>query len=150
MAKVTKGAGPSFTEEELNDPAPPVVIRRAMLGSDPLSVDGTPSEESSEKPRTPSPEQGQNPQSPAHVVVNPSEQEETSQTQVQQDSASSMGGNGQTTEQESPEPYEGWTYAQLQAECKDRGLPASGKTEELLARLIESDEPPPEDADDFA
>ena len=38
------------------------------------------------------------------------------------------------------EPYEGWTVAELQQECKDRGLPANGKLADLKARLVEHDE----------
>lgn len=34
---------------------------------------------------------------------------------------------------------EAWPYRKLQAEAKDRGLDASGKREELVARLVEND-----------
>lgn len=34
---------------------------------------------------------------------------------------------------------EAWPYRKLQAEAKDRGLDASGKREELVARLVEDD-----------
>lgn len=36
-------------------------------------------------------------------------------------------------------PYEEWEYKDLQAEAKARGLDASGKKEELVARLNEHD-----------
>lgn len=37
------------------------------------------------------------------------------------------------------EPYEEWNYQDLQAELKERGLPAGGKQDELVARLYEDD-----------
>lgn len=36
-------------------------------------------------------------------------------------------------------PYEEWTYAELQAELKYRGLAATGDTAALIARLEEND-----------
>lgn len=41
---------------------------------------------------------------------------------------------------EDVEPYEKWEYRDLQAECKERGLPADGKAEDLANRLNEHDE----------
>lgn len=38
------------------------------------------------------------------------------------------------------DPYELWSYADLQAELKERQLPAGGKHNELVARLREDDE----------
>lgn len=45
-------------------------------------------------------------------------------------------------------PYDGWTYADLQAECRDRGLPAQGNTDALIERLVEDDAEQADDDED--
>lgn len=36
--------------------------------------------------------------------------------------------------------YEDWDYRDLQAEAKERGLPATGSAEEIIERLVADDE----------
>lgn len=35
--------------------------------------------------------------------------------------------------------YDGWAYGEVQAECKRRGLPATGSHLDLVARLVAND-----------
>lgn len=49
-------------------------------------------------------------------------------------------GGGTPGDDEEDPPYEDWTYPELQAELKERGLAAGGKQPELVARLYEHDE----------
>lgn len=71
MAKAGKHTGASFTQDELNDPSPPVVIRRAMLGGDP-SLAGSNSPESGPKTKQPEQQSKPDPQEPAPTTENPS------------------------------------------------------------------------------
>lgn len=148
MAKSTRHSGVSFTDHELSDEQPPVVIRRAMLGGDPRLVeDGNSSQEFSERQQQESEMQTANPQLPAPVAENPSEQ---GQGPDKGSSVSSTTGNGQTTGQESND-YAEWSYKDLQTECKARELNASGKAEDLIVRLQEHDEAQSQsEEDDFA
>lgn len=149
MAKSTRHSGVSFTDHELSDEQPPVVIRRAMLGGDPRLVpaDGNFSQESSARQQQENETQTANPPQPAPDAENPSDQ---GGDQDKGSSASSTLGSGQTTDQESSE-YSEWTYKDLQAECKARDLNASGKAEDLIARLEEHDAQSAESVeDDFA
>lgn len=151
MAKATRHSGVSFTEHELSDEAPPVTIRRAMLGGDSsLAVDGTSLRESSERQQNEDETQQAGPQKHAQGAENPSVPE---QRQGKGSSVSSTDGNGQTTDQELPD-YSEWAYKDLQAECKARDLNATGKAEELIDRLVADDEARSEaeasEEDDFA
>lgn len=136
MAKATRHGGVSFTEHELSDEQPPVAIRRAMLGGDSSSaVDGSSLQESSERQPREDETQQVGHQKPAQGAENPSVPE---QRQGKGSSVSSTDGNGQTTDQELPD-YSEWAYKDLQAECKARDLNATGKADELIARLLEDD-----------
>lgn len=83
MAKATHsqeiltGTSDSYTEEELNDPHPPFVVQRAMLGElkegDDKSV-GTASLESSNDETQSSKTQSPDHQGPAQMTENPSDQ----------------------------------------------------------------------------
>lgn len=97
MAKATRsqevltGTSDSYTEHELTDPNPPVVVTRAVLGGELLSV-GNNSEVSTEKQSTISDEENQFLQSPAPTTDNPSSQpEEETDSNV-----TSTVGNGQS------------------------------------------------------
>lgn len=152
MAKATRHGGVSFTEHELSDEQPPVTIRRAMLGGDSgLAVDGSSSQEYSERQQSEDEKQQANLQKPAPDAENPSVPE---QRQGKDSSVSTTTGAGQKTDQESPD-YSEWTYKDLQAECKVRDLNATGKAEELVARLEDDDaqrstEDITDEDDDFA
>lgn len=144
MAKSTKaqevstGTPDSYTEHELSDPAPPVVVTRAMLGEVPPSqteTDGGDSSTSSEKTKPSSDKSGQQGQKPAQNAESLSSQQGGPSTVLMTD------GNGEETSQADEEDaYADWSYSDLQAECKERDLPAGGKKEELIARLVEDDE----------
>lgn len=98
MAKATHsqeiltGTADSFTEHELNDPSPPVVVRRAMLGGDPKSV-GTDSSESLNRETQSDKSENQDLPSPAQTTENRSGQTE----QESDSSARSTGGGGRKT-----------------------------------------------------
>lgn len=151
MAKATRHGGVSFTEHELSDEKPPVTIRRAMLGGDSeLAVDGNSSQESSARQPNDEGTQIPDPRKPAPTAENPS----GAQDQDQGSSVSSTTGDGLKTDQELPD-YSEWTYKDLQAECKVRDLNATGKAEELVARLEDDDaqrstEDITDEDDDFA
>lgn len=135
MAKSTRANGPTYTEHELSDPHPPVTIRRAMLGRDnwPVQEDGGDSSASSEK-INPSGEPNKQPdQPPVPSAANPSNLDGTASDAPLTD------GDGEVLPPEE-DPYADWSYAELQQECKERDLSAGGKTEDLIARLIEDDE----------
>lgn len=94
--EVLTGNPHSFTEEEMNDPHPPFVVQRAMLGvlkeGDDKSVGSTSSESSSDEMqsgRTPN----QDPHEPAQTMENPSDQ-----TDEGDSDAPSTVGSGQMTE----------------------------------------------------
>ena len=154
MAKSTNaqeaatGTPDSYTERELNDPEPPVVITRAELGGEKKwteRVDGTDSSESSKS------DSGTTTKNPAEFPSNvPMTEKHSQQDPTEADAAHSITTSGQeeappgTVELEEVEPYDQWDYADLQAECKNRGLTATGKKEELISRLEEWDEANPE------
>lgn len=145
MAKSTSSRGATFTQHELSDPTPPPRVRRAMLGGDPKSVGTDYSEPSLSESRS-SAREKLNPQGPVRTTESLSDR-----TDQEDSTANSTDGDGPVTETESDEvPYSEWDYRDLQAECKERGLPANGSTEELIARLEEWDASqfPEEDADD--
>lgn len=167
MAKSTRNSGASFTDEELSDPVPPQtvmdhlpsnqdrsvgpVVHRAMIGNlieggDQSSV-GSNSSQSSEDGTSSKKLPSQTPQEGAPDAENPSNPSGWAPGDV----ADSTDGSIQETETEFDEddvddeeeydvpPYEEWDYRDLQAECKERGLPATGSSEELVRRLVESD-----------
>lgn len=151
MAKSTKYGGDSYTETELADPNPPVRIRRAMLGGEQSLVGTDSSEPLSNESQSNAPETV-NRQEPAQTTESLS-----GQTDKVDSIVNSTDGDGPETEMESSEipPYTEWEYRELQAECKERGLTATGSTEELIARLEEFDdeqyaEATEEESDDFA
>jgi len=89
--EVLTGTSQSFTDHELSDPDPPVVIRRAELGRvDQLA--GTDSSESSESERQSSEPLKLSPQEPAQTTENLSDQ-----TDEMDSSAPSTGGSGRRT-----------------------------------------------------
>jgi hypothetical protein len=143
MAKTTKaqevstGTADSYTEHELSDENPPVQVTRAMLGrvdQSPEKTDGLDSSPSSEKTQqSDGPNKQESPQ-PVPNAENLSSPEEESST------VRSTDGNGQESGQtEETATYDEWSYAELQAECKDRDLLATGKKEDLIARLVDYD-----------
>lgn len=93
MAKATRaqevstGDSTSFTKHELSDPKPPVVVTRAVLGGELLSV-GSNSEASSGSNRKPSDETTQAPQAPAPTMASHSPQRET---ETDSDATSTVG-----------------------------------------------------------
>lgn len=134
--EVTTGTPDSYNEHELSDPTPPVVVTRAMLGEVPCqtTTDGGDSSTSSEQ-TTPSDGQKQ-PQGPA-----PAQNVENLSSPPEESSIAPLtGGSGAAPSPDEEEPYSDYSYAELQHECKERGLSASGKTEDLIARLVEDDE----------
>lgn len=140
MAKSTKSGGASFTEDELSDPQLPetiVRVTRAEIGGVPSP--GTRSTPSFENEPTSDEVLRVDLPSPVLTTENLSQQiPENPDTS----SAPSMGGNGPEMVTESDDleaDYEEWSYAELQAECKARGLSATGKAPELIARLREND-----------
>jgi hypothetical protein len=161
MAKSTKGGGPSFSDDELQDPQPPEVMLRnpptvdrgdavpvrfqigtmTEVGGERTSV-GNSSDQSSSDESSSSKRATRNRQEPAQTMVNRSGQ---SPEEVEDSAASLTDGSGQETDQESTEddliPWadESWSYRDLQLECKERNLSASGSQAELVARLEEYD-----------
>lgn len=101
MAKSTKASGDTYTEEELADPTPPLVIHRAMLGgeSSPETEDGTGSSPSSESERTSSASETQHHRNPAPTTENRSNPQGTEGSSV----AHSTATPGLTTAPESTE-----------------------------------------------
>lgn len=78
--EVSTGTSDSYTEEELSDPAPPVVIQRAMLGElkeGDSGLVGMDSSELSEKEQQPSEHSKTSPRELAQTTENPSDQTET-------------------------------------------------------------------------
>lgn len=151
MAKSTKaqevstGTPDSYTEQELADPQPPVVITRAELGGEKKwtePADGMDSSESSKNESGITTKRPTGSRSSAPTMEKPSSQEETEQGSAP--SITSSGPAGEEVSLEEVEPYEQWPYAELQAECKARGLTATGKAEDLITRLQEWDEANPE------
>lgn len=131
MAKNTAN-GPSFNEHELNDPDPPLVIRRFQLGDDTSSV-GANSPLSGQSESWSSAGETAGPQSPAQTTENPSgkpPQGEDIST------VHSTDGNGPETE---VPPYDEWSNSDLKEECRKRGLPVSGNHDALVERLTEDD-----------
>jgi len=96
MAKATHH-GESYTAHEMNDPEPPVVIRRAMLGGEPPSPavpeDGTDSSISSDSEETSNTLVRQNPQEPAPTMESPSSPDDSAQGST----ARSTAGGGRKT-----------------------------------------------------
>lgn len=146
MAKSTKaqeattGTADSYNTHEMNDPEPPVVVTRAMLGEVPPSATATVGgvSSASSEPTTPSDDKNEHSgQGPAPSAESPSS------PQGEFSTAPLTDGSGTASSHPDDDdilPYEEWSYADLQAECKDRGLTAGGKTEDLIARLKASDE----------
>lgn len=134
MAKSTR-QGDSYTERELADPVPPVVITRAGLRGEKgwTETAGTASSESSKRTDDSETSQPTNPPSNVPPTANPSQPEQTESGDAPLITTSGL-------EQEEVEPYTEWPYAELQAECKARDLKAGGSTEDLIARLEEWDE----------
>lgn len=101
MAKSTKASGDTYTSDELADPTPPLVIRRAMLGGEQPSVteDGGDFSQSSESERTSSELKPQPPRQPAHTTENRSNPQGTETSSVVHSTATP----GLTTDQESTE-----------------------------------------------
>lgn len=155
MAKTTRGGGPSFSDEELNDPQPPEVMLR-----NPPTVDrgdavpvrfqvgtmtevggatsaGSNSGQSSGEEHSSSKRAKRDRPKPAQTTESLSDQSQEGTGST----ASSTDGSGQETETESTEdeliPWadESWSYRDLQLECKERGLSASGSQAELVERL---------------
>jgi hypothetical protein len=104
MAKSTKASGDTYTEEELADPTPPLVIHRAMLGGEPSpeTEDGTGSSPSSESERTSSAPKPQPPRNPAPTTENRSNPQGTAGSSVVHSTATP----GLTTDPESTEDFE--------------------------------------------
>lgn len=149
--EISTGTSDSYTETELADPHPPIRIQRAVLGGESPSVGTDFSEPLSNE-------------SQSNELGNPSPQEPaltteslSGQTATEDSTVNLTDGDGPETETVSAEeipPYSEWTYKELQAEAKERGLMATGSTEELIARLEEFDEAQAEEVeseeDDFA
>ena len=137
MAKITHG-GPSYNEHELNDPDPPLEIKRFQLGDDDVSLgDNSPPSGRKEYRQNDGETAGR--LWPAQTTENPSgklQEEGTSST------ARSTDGNGQSNaaapSDEVP-PYEEWKVPELKEECRVRGLPVSGTHDELVNRLYDHD-----------
>jgi len=139
MARITAGGGPSFNDHELNDPDPPLVIRRFMLGDDDVSL-GDNSPPSGQSESWSNAGATADSQSPARTTENPSDNPPTEAANF---TAPMTGGDGPETEQPSSDevpPYEEWTVAELKDECHKRGLPVSGTKAELADRLYDNDE----------
>lgn len=126
MAKSTRAGGPSFTPDELADPHPPVVIRRAMLGGEPSSV-GTHSLESSENEQQSSGQEMLDLREPVQTTENPSPPTEGADSVVD-----STDGDGQT---EMPKPFDEMSKDELKELCREYNLPVSGTNAELIERL---------------
>lgn len=150
MAKSTVGGGPSFSDAELVDPDPPVVMKKhpptvarfqvgtlSEVGGESSSV-GSSSEPSSTEDPNSNELPTQIPLEHAHTTESPSGRSEKGQAS----GARSTGGNGPEMEKESTEefpPYEEWLLADLQDECRNRGLTVSGRKDDLVARLEQYD-----------
>lgn len=91
--EVSTGTSDSFTEHELADPNPPVVVQRAMLGGEPKSVGTDSSQSSGDEPQS-SNTTNPSPQEPAQTTENPSDQTATVDSDVH-----STDGVGQATRQ---------------------------------------------------
>lgn len=144
MAKNTNAAGDSYTERELADPVPPVVITRATLAGEKAWTEkaGTDSSEFSKKAGD-----SQTNKPTGHPSNAPTMESPSSQPLTESDSAlttTSGGPEGEVLVQEDVEPYDQWSYSDLQAECKARGLTATGKSDDLIARLEQWDEDNPD------
>lgn len=158
MAKSTRGGGPSFSDDELQDPTPPEVMLKhpptvnptrfqygtlTQIGGELESVGNNLDQFYSDDPNS-NETRKQSPQGPAQTTENHSNQSATETDST----ADSTDGSGPETEKESTEdvpPYEEWEYRELQAECKERGLPATGSAESLVAELYAYDEKHPVD-----
>lgn len=138
MAKNTVQGGPSFTEDELNDPDPPVVITRYQLGDDQRlagdnSTQSSPSESWSSDGGT------ADPLSPAQTMENRSGQY---REEAVTSTAPLMDGDGRKIEQQPSDevpPYSEWTVEDLKTELKARSMKVSGLHDELVARLEADD-----------
>ena len=131
MAKSTKAGGPTFNSDELNDPSPPPVVQRAMLGGEPQLV-GIHSSESSLSEQQLGGIGSHSRQERVQMMENRSGQME------EEDSiAPSTDGDGQS---EIVKPYDEWTVAELQEECRNRELPVSGRKDDLIQRLEDDDD----------
>ena len=157
MAKITKAGGPSFSDDELNDPAPSevmlnhpptvdrgdVVPTRFQVGTvsevGGASSAGSNSDQSSSDGSNSSESQTQTRPGRARTMESLSSQSE----EPTNSGAHSTDGVGPETETESTEdevpPYEDWLKADLEAECRVRQLPVSGTKDELVARLYAYD-----------
>jgi hypothetical protein len=71
---------------------------------------------------------------PAESSAEPEQEEEDGEPAAESSSAAA------SEEPEEPEPgYEEWTVEQLKEQLAERGLPKSGKRDDLVARLVEDD-----------
>lgn len=139
MARITRAGGPSFNDDEIADPDPPVAVRRFMLGDDALSA-GDNSMPSGQSEPTSSAGENPDPLSPAPTMGNPSENLLPGEGSF---TAPSTVGDGLETEQTSSDevpPYEEWLVADLKEELRNRELSTSGTKDELVKRLYADDE----------
>lgn len=155
MAKTTKAQGPSFSDDELSDPHPPVQVKRAILGQNPEELQRGELTESEGIERSDESSVGTVSSQPSSSGTRSSEQ--TKQTrqeharttesrsgplETEDSTALLTGGHGQRTQQpqsDELENYEEWSKEELQEELRQRGLAVSGNKNELISRLREND-----------
>lgn len=142
MAKITRDGGPSFNEHEINDPDPPLAVRRFMLGDEAPSV-GDNSAPSGQSESWSSAGVTADNQSPVQTTESHSDSHPTGEMNF---TAPLTGGDGQETEApsfaevEDVPPYDEWSNKDLKEECRVRGLIVSGNHDELVKRLMDDDE----------
>jgi hypothetical protein len=138
--EVATGTSDSYTPHELSDPAPPIKVTRAMLGEVPCppetEKDGGDSSTSSDPNKQAVGLKQQHDPSLVPNAENPS----SLPGELSDAPTTDGSGTAPSLNDEEEEPYADWTYAELQQECKERELPATGKTEDLINRLIADDE----------
>lgn len=159
--EVQTGTSDSYTEAELADPAPPIVIQRAVLGAtgngvdnSSVTTDGTDSPQSSKSDSESGETLSKGPQSPAQTTESHSAGGATENSTVDL-----TGGHGPVTEplqsdeddedeEEDIPPYEEWNVEDLREECRTRKLIVSGNKTDLVKRLEANDLENQEDEDD--
>lgn len=140
MAKITRDGGPSFNEHELNDPDPPMAIKRFMLGDEAPSVGDSSVPFGLNESKSSTGETVETP-SPAPMTGSHSDSLPTGEMNS---IAPTTGGDGLVTDPPSfvdddIPPYDEWSNKDLKEECRVRGLAVSGNHDELVKRLMDND-----------
>lgn len=140
MARITREGGDTYNEHELNDPDPPLAIRRFQLGDEYQFPGDNSAPSGLNESRSNAGETVETP-SPAPMTGSPSGSPPTGETNS---TAHSTAGDGRVTDPPSfvdddVPPYDEWSNKDLKEECRVRGLTVSGNHDELVRRLMDND-----------